>query len=147
MLACLRLWQSCRAAGSSSWSSRSKSVRSARRSRRNSDERSQRAFAQLCALQATYQDARDPALRLVALLPAAQGANPARSVRDGSKTAQVLDLLQRAGGATAQELIQVTGWQPHSVRGFLSGTVGKKMGLTVTSIQGADGQRRYSIKA
>jgi hypothetical protein len=110
-------------------------------------ERSQRAFAQLCALQATYQQARDPALRLVALGPAAQGVKQARSVRAGSKTAQVLDLLKRAGGATAQELMNVTGWQPHSVRGFLSGTVGKKMGLTVTSIQGEDGQRRYSVPA
>jgi hypothetical protein len=43
--------------------------------------------------------------------------------------------------------MRVTGWQPHSVRGFLSGTVGKKMGLTVSSIQGEDGERRYSVKA
>jgi hypothetical protein len=38
----------------------------------------------------------------------------------------------RLGGATAMELMKTTGWQPHSVRGFLSGTIGKKMGLTVT---------------
>jgi len=111
------------------------------------EQRSQRAFAQLCALQATYQQPRDSVVRLGAPGPAAQGAKPVRSVRDGSKTAQVLDLLQRAGGATAQELIQVTGWQPHSVRGFLSGTVGKKMGLTVTSNKGEDGKRRYSVPA
>jgi hypothetical protein len=42
--------------------------------------------------------------------------------------------------------MKVTGWQPHSVRGFLSGTVGKKMGLTVTSTKGEDGERSYSIK-
>ncbi len=76
-----------------------------------------------------------------------KAAKRARSVRGGSKTAKVLDLLKRAGGATAQELIKVTGWQPHSVRGFLSGTVGKKMGLTVTSTKGEDGERRYSVKA
>jgi hypothetical protein len=76
-----------------------------------------------------------------------KGAKKARSVRGGSKTAKVLDLLKRAGGATAKELIKVTGWQPHSVRGFLSGTVGKKMGLTVTSTKGEDGERRYSVKA
>jgi len=110
-------------------------------------QRSQRAFAQLCALQATYQQARDPVLRLVALSPAAQGAKQASSARAGSKTAQVLELLQRADGATAQELMKATGWQPHTVRGFLSGTVGKKMGLTVTSTKGEDGQRRYSVPA
>ncbi|MGD1092192.1 MAG: DUF3489 domain-containing protein [Bryobacteraceae bacterium] len=67
--------------------------------------------------------------------------------RDGSKTAKILDLLKRPGGATAKELMKATGWQPHSVRGFLSGTVGKKMGLTVTSTKGEDGERSYSIKA
>jgi hypothetical protein len=53
--------------------------------------------------------------------------------RDGSKTATILDLLKRPGGASAKELLKATGWQPHSLRGFPSGTVGKKMGLTVTS--------------
>jgi hypothetical protein len=75
-------------------------------------------------------------------------AKPAKpEARDGSKTAQVLDRLKRPGGVTSKELMKVTGWQPHSVRGFLSGTVGKKMGLTVTSTKGEDGERRYSMKA
>ena len=68
------------------------------------------------------------------------------NVRAGSKTAKILDLLKRPGGATARELMKATGWQPHSVRGFLSGTVGKKMGLTVTSTKVEDGERRYSVK-
>jgi hypothetical protein len=67
--------------------------------------------------------------------------------REGSKTAMILDLLKRPGGATAKELLKVTGWQPHSLRGFISGTVGKKLGLTVTSAKGEDGERSYSIKA
>jgi hypothetical protein len=78
---------------------------------------------------------------------APKGAKKATGARDGSKTAKVLDLLKRSGGVTAKELMKVTGWQPHSVRGFLSGTVGKKMGLTVTSTKGEDGERTYSIKA
>ena len=41
--------------------------------------------------------------------------------------------------------MKATGWQPHSVRGFLSGTVGKKLGLTVISEKGEDGERSYSI--
>jgi hypothetical protein len=76
-----------------------------------------------------------------------KGVKRARSARDGSKTSKILALLKRAGGATAKQLMKVTGWQPHSVRGFLSGAVGKKMGLTVTSTKGEDGERRYSVQA
>jgi hypothetical protein len=78
---------------------------------------------------------------------APKGAKKASSARDGSKTAKVLDLLKRPGGVTAKELMKATGWQPHSVRGFLSGTVGKKMGLTVASTKGEDGERTYSVRA
>jgi hypothetical protein len=67
--------------------------------------------------------------------------------REGSKTAKVLELLKRPNGATLAELMKATGWQAHSVRGFLSGTVGKKLGLAVASVKGDDGERRYSIKA
>jgi Protein of unknown function (DUF3489) len=82
----------------------------------------------------------------------AGGARPEKAakekvVRQGSKTETILDLLKRPNGATAKELMKATGWQPHSVRGFLSGTIGKKMGLTVVSIKGEDGERTYSIKA
>ena len=66
--------------------------------------------------------------------------------RPGSKTAKILDLLKRPGGATLKVLMKTSGWQPHSVRGFLSGTVGKKMGLTVTSAKDEDGERSYSVK-
>jgi hypothetical protein len=66
-------------------------------------------------------------------------------VREGSKTATVLDLLKRPDGATLQGIMKATGWQAHSVRGFISGTLGKKMGLTVASVKEEDGERRYSI--
>jgi hypothetical protein len=77
-----------------------------------------------------------------------KGAKRAKAVsaREGSKTAKVLALLKRSGGATLKELVKATGWQPHSVRGFLSGAVGKKMGLTVNSTKGVDGDRSYSVK-
>ena len=78
---------------------------------------------------------------------ASKSAKKATGARDGSKAAKVLDLLKRAGGATAKELMKATGWQPHSIRGFLSGTVSKKMGLAVTSTKGEDGERTYSVKA
>jgi hypothetical protein len=70
-----------------------------------------------------------------------------KSVRQGSKTEMILALLKRPEGATAKELLKITGWQAHSLRGFISGTLGKKMGLTVTSTKGEDGQRTYSVKA
>jgi hypothetical protein len=66
--------------------------------------------------------------------------------REGSKTAKILDLLKRPGGSTARELLKATNWQPHSLRGFLSGTVGKKMGLALMSTKGEDGERVYALK-
>jgi hypothetical protein len=41
--------------------------------------------------------------------------------------------------------MKFTGWQPHSVRGFVSGSLGKKMGLTVASTKREDGERVYKI--
>ena len=41
--------------------------------------------------------------------------------------------------------MEATGWQAHSVRGFISGTLGKKMGLKVESAKRADGQRVYTL--
>jgi len=43
--------------------------------------------------------------------------------------------------------MKATDWQAHSVRGFLSGTIRKNMGLDVVSTKGEDGERSYSVKA
>jgi len=69
------------------------------------------------------------------------------SPRPGSKTAKVLTLLKRPEGASLKQLLKATGWQPHSVRGFLSGTVVKKMGLKISSIKAESGERRYKVMA
>jgi hypothetical protein len=76
----------------------------------------------------------------------AKSPNKAIGARNGTKTATVLDLLKRSGGATGKDLMKATGWQAHSVRGFISGVLGRKMGLTVTSTKVEDGERRYSLK-
>ena len=78
---------------------------------------------------------------------APKAAKKEGGARDGSKAAAVVDLLKRPDGATLGELMKATGWQAHSVRGFLSGTVSKKLGLAVTSVKVEDGDRTYSVKA
>ena len=65
--------------------------------------------------------------------------------RDGSKGSTIAGLLKLKGGATIAELTKATGWQAHSVRGFLSGTLKKKAGLNIASEKGDDGERRYRI--
>ena len=78
---------------------------------------------------------------------APKGGNKAGTARDGSKAAKILDLLKRPEGATLAAIMKATDWQAHSVRGFLFGTIGKKMGLTVVSTKGDDGERTYTIRA
>ena len=73
----------------------------------------------------------------------AKDATP--TARDGSKKAIVLDMLKRPDGATLAEIMSATDWQAHSVRGFISGSLGKKMGLTVESFKRTDGVRAYKV--
>ena len=63
----------------------------------------------------------------------------------GSKSAHVIALLEKSKGATLAELMKATGWQAHSVRGFLSGTLRKKMGLKIESTKRGGVERVYSI--
>jgi hypothetical protein len=68
-----------------------------------------------------------------------------RGERKPTKTQLCLELLGRPAGAGIAELQAATGWQAHSVRGFLAGTVKKKLGLVLHSEQSADGSRRYRV--
>ena len=77
--------------------------------------------------------------------PARKGTAAKKPARRGSKTAKILDLLKRPSGVTLKELTKATEWQAHSVRGFLSGTLGKKMGTPVKSSKRADGKRAYRL--
>ena len=76
---------------------------------------------------------------------AAKAKDAVPEAREGSKKAIVLDLLRRKGGATLAEIAKATDWQNHSIRGFISGTLGKKMGLTVESSKNDGGERSYKI--
>src|SRR5581483_8888800 len=66
--------------------------------------------------------------------------------REGSKMQVVLDLLRRKDGATMSEIAKATDWQNHSIRGFISGTLNKKMGLAIESAKNQAGERTYKTK-
>ena len=84
--------------------------------------------------------------RLVGLKKGSARNKATRKQRgNDTKTAKVIALLRRSAGASLETLMKATGWQAHSVRGFLSGQLGKKMGLRVRSFQ-RDGERVYVIK-
>jgi hypothetical protein len=72
---------------------------------------------------------------------------PAPVARGGGKKAVILAMLRGPEGATLGQIIEVTNWQPHTVRGFISGAVGKQLGLKVESTRTETGERRYRILA
>jgi Protein of unknown function (DUF3489) len=77
--------------------------------------------------------------------PKSAKANPASKPKDGTKKDRVLELLRRKEGATIAEIAKATGWQNHTIRGFISGTISKKMGLTVLSSKNESAERIYRI--
>lgn len=81
----------------------------------------------------------------------ARKGSPASSKRrqrsSQSKQDGVIQMLRRKSGVTIEDIIAKTGWQPHSVRGFFSGLVKKKLKLPLVSDVGKDGVRRYHIAA
>lgn len=112
-----------------------------------------RAAAALAKEQEAKQPAKAKAAKAKPAKATKKAAKPAKKTaakkatasvpREFSKKAIVLDLLRRKGGATATELIEKTGWQKHTLRGFLS-IANKKGEATITSAKNADGQRVYS---
>ena len=77
--------------------------------------------------------------------PKAKRSKDSDGPREGSKTAQVLAMLQRKNGATLVEIMEKMGWQRHTVRGFMAGAM-KKAGYTVESFKPEGGERSYRIR-
>ncbi|WP_323034979.1 DUF3489 domain-containing protein [Pararhodobacter sp.] len=73
--------------------------------------------------------------------PAAQRRTP----RSGTKQAMLIAMLQAPEGATMEEIIAATHWQTHTARGVMSGALGKKLGLAVSSVKDAERGRVYRI--
>ncbi|MDT3669647.1 MAG: DUF3489 domain-containing protein [Aromatoleum sp.] len=99
--------------------------------------------AAVAAAEATWQrdavtnhDAADGVQNLAPIL---------RAIRPGTKLAEIVAAMRRPGGATIAEMMGRTGWQAHTVRGTLSGTLRKKLRLAIISEKGADGERAYRI--
>ena len=75
---------------------------------------------------------------------AAKKAAPAKKADRTNKKAEVIAMMQRAKGATLDEIVKATGWQRHTVRGFVS-ILGSKGGEKIESSKNAAGQRTYKI--
>ena len=91
------------------------------------------------------EPSRTAATRTHAKAGKATKADRTSKARPGTKTEQVIALLKQPNGVTLKALMAATSWQAHSVRGFLSGQVAKKMGLRVKSFE-RNGERVYAIR-
>ncbi|HZI51845.1 MAG TPA: DUF3489 domain-containing protein [Terriglobia bacterium] len=84
------------------------------------------------------------AVKPVKAKKAAKTTKP-KGTRSRSKAQKVLELMRRKEGATLAEIAKATDWQNHSIRGFVSGHVTKKLGLKVESTKSEAGERTYRI--
>ena len=73
-----------------------------------------------------------------------KSAQESAGPREGSKTAQVVAMLQRKNGATITEIMDAMSWQRHTVRGFMAGAM-KKAGYAVESFKPEGGERSYRL--
>lgn len=95
---------------------------------------------------ASRSQSSKPAARPAAKAPV-RSRKPAVAVpaASGSKQSRLIALLRSAPGATLPQMTALTGWQPHTVRGAISGVLRKKLGLSVSCVASESGVRVYRI--
>ncbi len=86
------------------------------------------------------ENATDPAILT-------ETAPKVRTPREGTKQAALIAMLRAPDGATIEEISVATGWQPHTVRGAMSGALKKKLGFEITSEKVEDRGRVYRLPA
>ena len=94
---------------------------------------------------ATQRLTRHPRAPEASRAPAPPQVASAGATKSKTKQSVCLILLARPNGATIEDLQTATGWQQHSVRGFLAGAVKKKLGLTLVSSKSDGDARRYRV--
>ena len=119
--------------------SKKKATKATKPAKKESKKASKRAAAKPAPKPAAKKEAKPASKK--ASKPEKDAAVP----REFSKKAIVLDLMRRKDGATMAEIAKATDWQNHSIRGFISGNLTKKMGLTVESTKNEAGERTYRI--
>ena len=93
----------------------------------------------------TKKSASAGPMRALIIQPSQTTGEPESKKPDpGSKQSRVIAMLQSPDGTTIDALMKATGWQQHSVRGFLAGVVRKKLKLNLSSTK-IDGHRVYRI--
>jgi hypothetical protein len=100
-------------------------------------------------LVARYTNAPEGSMQL-AITPeglAAIGSAPvnAPKQRDGTKQSTLIELLKRPEGASLAEMVEATGWQQHTVRGAMAGSLKKKLRLDIVSEKSDGQERKYRI--
>ena len=78
-------------------------------------------------------------------VPKAPAGATERLPREGTKQATMIAMLRRKNGATIAEIVEATGWQPHTVRGAFAGALKKKLGLTIASEKEEKRGRVYRV--
>jgi hypothetical protein len=71
------------------------------------------------------------------------GKDPVNVAREGSKKAEMIDLMRRSQGATLAEIMELTAWQANTVRGFVSETLIKKLSLNVETFRSSEKERTH----
>ena len=84
-------------------------------------------------------------LKAIGIEPGSAPVEQSGATEKVSKQDAILALLRRQQGASIEEMTTATGWQSHSVRGWMSSTAKKRLGLEFISEKGADGIRHYHI--